>query len=732
MRYNTYRYWIYVFMRNGEVTVYDTSRRFARVPSLDPALIGRTIHEYARPNLDFDEMSRFETYDPPAQAAAIGARSERDMRRGSVTIQLMSDGHEARFWIKEPAKEISSEISIVETKPLLSSRPPVYPPDEMVDGGDNPLLLASWQDPEMLGQGALEAFRLAGPPFADGLESVFDSPEPKRRLALHRAARDGDLAALPLPGRRVRRKLDPVDASGATPLMLAAHNGHAEVVRRLVELGSDPGVRDASGRTALHHGAEGGSARVIEALVSGGPDPDELDSFGESALHLAAARGHTEAVEILLDAGASPNLHDGMFGSTPLHKAVRGNHTDVAGALLLGGADPDAPNQDGRGPLHTAAAYGHAEVVGTLLDAGAHVNLRDERGEVPLHRPAYYQHEGCIALLIEAGADVNTRNGCGDTPLHIAASMNRDRAAASLIEAGARVEAENDEGITSLDIALANAHELYWEFSPQIEYGWARGVEHNSEVLQTLLRHGASIDPMRLPVGDRHVLWPHLTPTGLMHPHGDIDYTRLPELADLPQEQRRRLLGRDHYGLPQLSNSMRLSSILHDAVLKDMPEVVGALLASGASPQTAIRSRTTPLHVAAATGNEEMVGMLLDNGADIETPASNGPDGRFDPYGIGRVAYQMETALDTAVEMGRTRMVRYLLERGAKSYPANTKQIIMDWKARALTRPDVSEERSRSMRTYPTELIAKCPQDHLDEMKEIFREFGLPTEPDWA
>ena len=60
----------------------------------------------------------------------------------------MSDGHEARFSIKEPAKEISSEISIVETRPLLSSRPPVYPPDEMVDGGDNPLLLASWQDPE--------------------------------------------------------------------------------------------------------------------------------------------------------------------------------------------------------------------------------------------------------------------------------------------------------------------------------------------------------------------------------------------------------------------------------------------------------------------------------------------------------------------------------------------------------------------------------------------------------
>lgn len=730
MRYNTYRYWIDVLMRNGEVTVWDTSLRFARVPNLDPALIGRTIHQYARPYLDFDMMSRFEDYDPPAQAAAIGARSEREMRRSSVTIQLMSDGHEARFWIKEPARELSSETSIVETKPLLSSRPPVYPPDEMADGGDNPLLLASWQDPEMLGQGILEAFTLAGPPFTDGLESVFDSPEPKRRLALHRAARDGDLASLPSPSRRVRRKLDPVDASGATPLMLAARNGHAGVVRRLVELGADPKMRDARGRTALHHGAGGGSARVVEALILAGSDIDDPDSFGESPLHPAAAKGHAAVVGILLDAGASPNLHDGTSGSTPLHKAARGNHSDAAGRLLMGGADPNAPNRDGRSALHTASAYGHAEVVRALLDAGGNVNLPDKRGETPLHRPAYYQHKGCIALLLEAGADVDARDGRGNTPLHVAASMNRDGAATSLIEAGARVEPENEEGMTPLDMALTNVHQLYWEFSPQIEYRWARGMEHNSEVLETLLGHGATIDPMRLPVGDRHVLWPHLTPPELTHEHGDIDYTRLPELADLPEEHRRRLLGRDYYGLPQLSNSMRLSSILHDAVLKDMPEVVRALLDSGASPQTAVRSLTTPLHVAAATGNEEMAGILLDHGADIEIPASNAPDGRFDPYGIGRVAYQMDTALDTAVEMGRTRMVRYLLERGAKSYPADTRQIILDWKARAQTRPDVSVERSRSMRAYPTELIAKCPQDRLEEMQEVFREFGLPTEPD--
>lgn len=57
-----------------------------------------------------------------------------------------------------------------------------------------------------------------------------------------------------------RPYLNLVDTLGATLLMFAAHDGHAKVVRRQAELGSDAGMRDSRGRTSLHHGAEGVSA----------------------------------------------------------------------------------------------------------------------------------------------------------------------------------------------------------------------------------------------------------------------------------------------------------------------------------------------------------------------------------------------------------------------------------------------------------------------------------------
>ena len=736
MRYNSYDYQIDVVMRHGRVFVYDTPRNFTWVASLDPFLIGKAIRDYATPELDVGPHDRNHTWDPDAYVRVLEASNTRDLVRSSAHIQIKSDGYEARFGIMQPMRNEHqasySEIYTVPSRPLLSSRPPIEDPRERFEGDDNPLLIAPWQDPEMLGQGALEAFRLAGPPFIEGLESVFDSPEPKSRLALHRAARDGDVSALPPLGRRSRRKLDPIDMSGATPLMLAAQNGHVQVLRHLLELGADAEIRDGRGRAALHYAAERGKTCIVRELIARGADWQCADSFGDTALHLAAANGHSVVVELLLDAGAPPNVHDSVFDSTPLHKSARSGHTDAAELLLSRGANPDGGNDLGRSALHVAAAYGSVQVVGALLESGASVNLRDDNGETPLHRPAFFQHLDCIASLIQKGADVNVQDRQGNTPLHVAASMNRDKAAALLIDAGARLETRNREGLTPLDTAVVNLHD--YNVYPYVESAIAsmvRHSEHNSEVLRALLQRDATIDPMRISVGDRHILWPHLTPPELMRDYGDLDYTRLPELSHLPDGQRKRLYELNDFDLPQLSNAMEYPSILHDAVVKDMPDVVRALVDSGANPQTSVRLRMPPLHFAVVLDNTEMAEILLDAGADIEAPRCNAPDGRYETQRIGRHDERMETALDAAVRRGQVEMARFLLGRGARSYPPDTRELLMAWKESVSAQPLEDPTVWRILNTfYPTELIGQCPADSLEEMKGVFREFGLSTETD--
>lgn len=54
---------------------------------------------------------------------------------------------------------------------------------------------------------------------------------------------------------------------GATPLILAARNGHVETMKVLLELGSDPKAIDAGGRNALHNAAICGQESATKFLL---------------------------------------------------------------------------------------------------------------------------------------------------------------------------------------------------------------------------------------------------------------------------------------------------------------------------------------------------------------------------------------------------------------------------------------------------------------------------------
>lgn len=111
-------------------------------------------------------------------------------------------------------------------------------------------------------------------------------------------------------------------ADGAMPLHLAAHFGHVDTVRALLELGA-PLTGQAGGvfgNTALHAAAAGGRTAVVEVLLKAGAPPDHLDANGCTALHVAAAVGAVATLELLLTCGASRDAR-ANDGRTPLDVA---------------------------------------------------------------------------------------------------------------------------------------------------------------------------------------------------------------------------------------------------------------------------------------------------------------------------------------------------------------------------------------------------------------------------
>ncbi|CAN9468700.1 unnamed protein product [Alternaria alternata] len=134
----------------------------------------------------------------------------------------------------------------------------------------------------------------------------------------------------------------------------------------------DPDAKNKNGWTPLSWAAENGHAAVVKLLLDTcKADPNTKDESEWTPLLWAAQNGHTAVVKQLLDTGkADPNAEDESEW-TPLLWAARNGHTAVVKQLLdTGKVDPDAKNKNGWTPLLWAAENGHAAVAKQLLDTG--------------------------------------------------------------------------------------------------------------------------------------------------------------------------------------------------------------------------------------------------------------------------------------------------------------------------------------------------------------------------
>lgn len=127
---------------------------------------------------------------------------------------------------------------------------------------------------------------------------------------LHLAAKKGHaehLRRLLEMGEHVNSVCSDLSEDRQTPLMLAARFNEEEVVEFLVERGASLEMTDGRDCTPLFHAAMGGKTRNMLRLIELGADVLKGNDREVSAVHLAAENGHTDAVRLLLEHGADAN-----------------------------------------------------------------------------------------------------------------------------------------------------------------------------------------------------------------------------------------------------------------------------------------------------------------------------------------------------------------------------------------------------------------------------------------
>lgn len=270
----------------------------------------------------------------------------------------------------------------------------------------------------------------------------------------------------------------------------AAWRGKAKLVEELLGRGADPRAHNASGSTPLTLAAEAGHAHIVTLLLTAHADANATTPRAETPMYLAASRGHAQVVELLLRAGARPNLRT-YTGETPLSMALRGCHIAVATSLLrLASPEPselpgaqtlamlsaancpqtlglvlardrkhiDSQDEEGRTALWHAADRGRVEAVAELVAKGAKTSISDNVGRTPLLRALEIGETAAALPLIAAEKQLDRTTADGNTALLIAAKTGQVSAVERLTKAGAAVNFRNAEGFTALMVASSEGH----------------------------------------------------------------------------------------------------------------------------------------------------------------------------------------------------------------------------------------------------------------------------------
>ncbi len=252
---------------------------------------------------------------------------------------------------------------------------------------------------------------------------------------LHVAARAGSDAVagvLLKAGAVVDAKAVP---SGATPLHLAASAGSAPIVTRLIDAGANKDAKEAEwGQTPIIFAAAFNRVEAIKALTAKGADANVTSTFIDIQQRSALDRAANQRQQKVLESfGVGPEKQP---TASQVQAAVQASRELFASGKIPP-PDPNAkPDENGRGfnpdeinpPVATkggltallhASRQGYMDAARALLDGGADINrVGAGDGTSPVLMAVINGQFDMAMFLIDRGADPNiSAKGNGATPL---------------------------------------------------------------------------------------------------------------------------------------------------------------------------------------------------------------------------------------------------------------------------------------------------------------------------
>ncbi|KAF3384050.1 putative ankyrin repeat protein L25 [Talaromyces pinophilus] len=386
-----------------------------------------------------------------------------------------------------------------------------------------------------------------------------------------------------------------------TALYTASQYGYPEIVKILLENGANVDAGDEDYGTALQIAAVAGHAEVVQVL---------LKEYG-SALHAASLEGHVEIVEMLLKNGADINARNTSHESA-LHAASRGGYIEIV-ELLLKDRALDADQAD---TLYEASGAGSLDVVQYLMKKGAGVNAQGGYYGNALQQASRAGSLSVVLYLVEKGARINAQGGYYRNSLQAASAAGHFQIVEFLVTHGAN--AASAAGILEGPyIMLHEGPQVYADNTDHVKNMFALLVQRHTKIMEILLRYRADINTQGGCLGNalqaaslgggiaiiNILLEKGANIRGLTSMlKGDIIGTCFKIFLDNKSDDRL-------YNYPYRSQ--------YDIVQILLKKGADALFKAGADVNAQGSKYSTALYAATKKGYQEIVQMLLSNGAQV-------------------------------------------------------------------------------------------------------------------
>ncbi|WP_430403004.1 ankyrin repeat domain-containing protein [Fluviicola sp.] len=405
-------------------------------------------------------------------------------------------------------------------------------------------------------------------------------------------------------------KLDPTKktASNETPLMLACYSGNLLVFNEVfaAQKGTLEAL-DVEGETALFYAVRSGNLAIIEYLIAAGANVNHQNTVGNTVFMESVGKDRKDTYDFLKqsnpdlklknnkgqniisflmssslnskeilelnDKGASLDVKS-LSGETMAFYAMNTSNMDLLVRAKNSGANMDAYDASGLRPRTS-----NAEIIKFAVANGCNPNREDTWGDSYLTQALKDNQIDLALFLIRNGADVNWTKREGEPLVYMIVRRKNLAGLQVLVDNGVKLNTVNNKGESLMDVAIEEGDEGI------VSYLKGKGALTKKELAELEIIRSKEILKLDQLIADKNMM----EVLALLNKYPDIvlSKTQVGNLAILSVEKS---------NLPLLQRLIEKEGMNINQSLNFQEQNL--------------------LHIAAGTGNLDLIRLLINKGAD--------------------------------------------------------------------------------------------------------------------